>query len=276
MLLAEQITPVLNEQRLIRALDPLLATLYEPLPYHNYSHARDEVLVEALRLDDLDRDSRPARQRFEAEQEAERLELIVECLGHDALAHPKLGPDEDFPTKTHRTAARVAGLIRDNMPEHGFTFSGTSIASIEQAIISNTPGQPITTMNELKLRRGDIANVGSHYRSIFLAKTVLIFYETVALNQRDGNGPPEWTSFLDRQHPLLSALIEPGLGIGSERLRNGKSPFDRRAERNISLLASKRAVRDPELFIPKYGHSLTALVPNFAEIAPYIRGRAAA
>ncbi|HSW85681.1 MAG TPA: hypothetical protein VLF79_03685 [Candidatus Saccharimonadales bacterium] len=268
MLAIEVITQDKEEQQLIALLDGLIQPLYRDLPYHNYGHARDEVLPVALKLDDLD----PA-----GGDPVQRRELIVESLGHDALDYLPL-TDENFKSKEERAAYHIAWLLRRQVHEDDIYFNEFSIEQIGKTIERNKPGEKCVTPNDFKLRRADLSNVGSPFRTVFLAGTVKLFHERVILDAEAGQLTPPWPEFLDEQVSILHGLLQQDLSIGGERkVRRSSgqiSKFGQLANSNVSLLSSKLGVRDPERFIRRYGTHLLELVPDFKNIVPLIRGQA--
>jgi hypothetical protein len=270
MLSVEEITPRPIEQRLITVLDPIIEPLYRSdLPWHNYIHAREDALQESLRLDDLD--PVPSTQE-------ERLELIVEDIAHDALGHVPLRSTEGYATKEERTAAVIAGLLRGEIRDSGFDFSETSIINIGNAIIRNRPGIKSETPNEVKLRRGDLKNLGSEQTTPFLAAAVSIFYEKAILALEVDEPYDAWPDYLDGQIPILGGLLMYDLSIRGEPVmqRQGLTlgRFNRTAQSNVGRLANKREVRTPRSFVGRYGHHLKLVIPDFEEIVPYILGEA--
>lgn len=271
MLAVETITDRPEEQEMIAFLDPFFAPLYEPLPGHNYIHVRDEVLREVLRLDDQDPVARLG---------VKRLELIPAALGHDAKTHVPFIHSRLAPlifTKEERSGQLVMDLMRGPVREAGFRrFTDAGIANIGRIISYNSIGKPCLTAQDVKLGRADIANVGSSEIADFLAVTVKFFHEEVILSLLRDEPYLDWQSYLDRQHLLLSKLMnrggKHGFAIGFELDLPGKGPFYEQGIENIAQLITP-SVRDPELFVAKFGWQIKPRVADFDAVKPYITGQ---
>jgi len=246
MLSVEEITDVPGEQVLIERLDEGLRPLYRNgLPHHNYPHARDDVLPEVFRLDGLAPTS-PVHGRFN---------LIAATLGHDAGSH--LPPDPERPeTKEERASRLIRPVLLD------CNFSEGDLVEIDGLIGATGPGAACVTPDQVKLRRGDIANVGGP-RLPFLATSVRLYQEAVILAAERGEPAPEWRSFLREQEAVLRSLLSQDLSLGDERVSKGVGPFNRAALRNVSWL-SRGVMLNPVRFHSKYDHYLRPLVGDAA------------
>lgn len=255
MLLPEAITADPTEQELVSRFSQALAPFYRPdLPHHNFLHPHDEVLPEVIQLADID----PACTTLE------RYILIAASLGHDALEHLPLSPA--FRTKEQRAGAITAVIARDI----GFT-AGEANAT-EELIESTNPQAACDTPSKVKLRRGDLKNVGGR-RLPFLGTAVNVFYEKQMLAQEQGLEAPLWTPYMTTQRVLLRGMNVPDLSVGREQSRDGRGTFNRRADENIDTLWLPR-VEDPWQFVTFYGSRLQPYVAGFSE--ERITGRAAA
>lgn len=242
MLSVEELTHVPGEQKIIEELDEGLSQFYRPdLPHHNYPHAHDDVLREVLRLDGL----QPASLSHG------RFDLIAAALGQDAGSHLPLDSE-----RNESREERTTRLIRPVLVEVG--FRPADIEEIDGMVLSTQVGKLCVTPNQIKLRRGDIANVRGR-RLPFIATTVNLFSEKKILAKESGDEPPAWTPYIDVQQRILMSLLSQNLLLGDERLIRGVAPFNRDAMRNVSWL-SKKMIRDPSLFHSKYDQYLRPLV----------------
>lgn len=247
MLAVEAITPIPVEQELIKELSEGLRPFYrEDLPYHNFSHVHDDVLAEVLRLDS---------EHPETSTERGRIRLIGASLVHDAYDHLPLDPLE-YTSKEER----AAHVTRPVLIECG--FEPADIRETDELTLSTRPGEICRTPNQVKLRRGDISNVGSG-RLPFLGTSVNLFYEATLLADEYDHERTNWRTFIASQEAVLRSLLSQDLSLGSERQRSGIGPFNRRAMKNVNWL-SKNRVRDPVRFYARYNHHLRPLVGEAA------------
>ena len=238
---------------------------YRPdLPAHNPRHIYEETLPEGLRLVTRDGKNNTARNR---------LVVAVSLITHDMWSHLPLDPAEGFATKEERTVALARPLILGflNVTDTDEVSENILSTSVPQRGKEDTPLTP----NQRKVRRADISNVGSYLTSLFLSKTVNLFHEEIILNREAGKKPTLWMPFLDRQYQALTGLLRQDLSLSTEAVTNGKGAFNKRAEKNASLIGSKTTVRNPKSFVSRYGQYIKPLVPAFQEIVPYILSQGA-
>jgi hypothetical protein len=227
------------------------------LPHHNYQHIYFETLPESLRLDKRDKDNSSTDSR---------LRLIASVMVHDMWSHRPLDPRGGFKTKEERTAKLAEPLVL-------IFFNEADTQAIQADVISTAAGQPVTTSNQRKLRRADIANVGSKTATPFLATTVRLFDEEITLKLEEDLEPPLWTPFVKGQANILSQLAQQDLSMPGDRpAKRGSSLgwFNSILARNISMMQNKRTVFNPNYFVGSYGMHVRKLVPNFERIKPYI------
>jgi hypothetical protein len=231
------------------------------LPHHNYSHIYGDVLPEGLRLLELDTKNNTPGNRFV---------MIGGLTTHDMWTYLPLDRAEGFKTKEERTATLAEPILRR-------FFSKAYTEAMQGVTIATSAGVTCETPIQRIARRADINNIGSKNNTPFLATTVRIFHEEVILCHEAREETPQWTPFIDRQHGVLSKLLEQDLSVGTELVNgNGMGPFNREAGRNVAFLGSKLSVRNPHLFVSRYGRYIEQLVPTFQDIAPYIKAEAAA
>ncbi len=261
MLLSEEITPFPEEQELIDALTRKYEGRYDQtLLYYNWQHPHDEVLPESLRLEEMCTGS-PSPSKT-------RLQDIAFSLIHDVDEHVPLQPGDGFAGKEQR-ASQIAS---EDLPDFGYEPSDIRI--IREMIEKTAPGTRCETTQERKARRADISNLRNKRRALFLAKTVAIFNDVVALSHRAGNETPAWREFVIKQHVTLTELLKDDLTLGPEFSAPRHGSFNRMAMRNVHWL-SKSVVLEPQRFINRYERYLTrrpALVPDFEAIKPLILG----
>lgn len=247
MLSPEEITPYTGEQVLVDELDEGLRPLYRgDLPGHNYEHAHDEVLPEAIRLDGLE----PLAASHG------RLALIAAALCHDAGAHLPADP-ERHETKEERSMR----LVRPVLIECGFNTN--DIREVNGMIWATQAGTACKSLGQVKMRRADISNVGSRQRMRMLKRTVDFFHETTILAAEEDRESPAWSAFLASQQQVLWKLLIQDLSLGNERRIKDRGPFNRMAERNVGWL-SKNTVRNPIKFHTMYDRYLRPLVSEEA------------
>ncbi len=243
MLSTEEITPHADEQEFINELNEGLRPLYrDDLPGHNYEHAHDAVLPEVIRLDGLE--PMPDRRG--------RFALIAAALGHDAGTH--LPPD---PERHETKEERAMRLVRPVLVQCGLKIN--DIRETNGMVWATQAGTVCKSLGQVKMRRGDIANVGSRQRVRMLKRTVDFFHDANILAAEEDREPPAWPVFLSAQQQVLWKLLVQDLSLGNERVTNGRGPFNRAAERNVGWL-SKNVVRDPMRFHARYDRYLRPLV----------------
>jgi len=246
MLSVGEITPVPGEQVLIETLDQGLSQFYrEGLPHHTYTHARDDILPEVVRLDGLQPNS----------SQQGRFNLIAATLGHDAGWHLPSDP-EAAESKEERSVR----LIRPVLEECGFKL--LDLNEIDDLVRATAAGTLCMTPNQKKLRRGDIANVAGK-RLPFLATTVNLFYEAKILADEYGNESPEWQTYVAAQDIILRSFLSQDLSLGSEPTIRGVGRFNREALRNVNRLSSG-TVRNPFRFVGRYHNILKPFVAEGA------------
>jgi hypothetical protein len=257
MLSPEHITPYTDEQGLIRELVPLLGPLHwSKLQYHNFWHSYGEVLPAVLRLDELDPDSNPLDRRI----------LIAASLGHEVLNHMPLFPGSGFRTKEERAIVVTRPLFES------VGFKPVELGSIGARIEATNPLKKIVTIDDRKMRRGDLGNLDGP-RLPCLAKTVSIFNEEIMLAEIYDEPIIDWRSFIIKQIPVLRVGVSPDLTIGREILYKGQGKYSRRANRNIDVFETER-VQNPFQFVTTYGKRIAPYVPDYSEAK--IIGQAAA
>lgn len=243
MLSSDEITPHAGEQVFIDQLSEGLRPLYrDDLPGHNFGHAHDEVLPEVIRLDGLEPTAN-GRGRFA---------LIAAALCHDAGASLPADPERAEPKEL-----RTIRLVRPILAECGFDM--TDIRETNGMVWVTRAGTLCKSLGQIKIRRGDIANVGSRQRTGMLKRTVDFFREATMLAGEEGRDAPVWSEFIQAQQDVLWRLLVQDLSLGDERVIDGRGPFNRAAEGNVEWL-SQDVVRDPKRFHATYDRYLSPLV----------------
>lgn len=246
-MVAAEITPVAEEQELIEALSDEFRPFHRPdLPYHNFSHSRDDVLPEILRLDtECHPEGNPGERRL----------LIASALGHETLWHLELDPEEGLSSREDRSAAVVA----QRLPKFGFT--APEVALVRGLIAVTEPGTHVKTEAEIKMRRADLKNVASKNKTDFIAGTVKLFYEALMLCREKGKAAPRWTSYVLAQQGVLRSFLEDDLSLPSD---GRPGVFNRAANKNTEWLSSS-SVLDPARFIRRQGRYLKSRLPMLHE-----------
>lgn len=220
-----------------------------PLPYHNLSHAMDDVVPETIRLIDECREH-----GMDISWEEEREEIAAGATHDTNFALPLAG--SGFRSKEERSGAD-ARLI---LPALGYTA-----ISIERGVIpriaTTEPGTRCQTDGQKRLRRADINNLAAN-PVVFLSNSVKLFYEARVLHSEANTEPKRWSEFVVKQQDFLNMLLEDDLAMPHETGQPFDCVFMRLARRNVDMLSSP-SVQDGLMFCRKFGAQITRLVPLF-------------